>query len=149
MLPPILLFSAFCFWIDSFYEPIPPTFLLPGPTARVQEEEEAEALVHESPLVPLREEEAEAAEATKDVPRSEAAEAPESAPHSLMVVVLSEVEDLFRPTVRLLEADWDPLLSTRQKEFQLGDLLQQEQEQLQGIDRFQEEPWKSYPPQAT
>ena len=132
MLPPILLFSAFCCWIDSFYEPIPPSVLLPGPTAR-DREEEAEALVHESPLVPLREEEAEAAEATKDVPRSEAAEAPESAPHSLMVVVLSEVEDLFRPTVRLLEADWDPLLSTRQKEIQLGDLLQ-------GIDSSQEEP---------
>ncbi len=124
MLPPILLFSAFCFWIDSFYEPIPPSVLLPGPTARDrEEEEEAEALVRESPLVPLREEEAEAAEATKIVPRSEAAEAPESAPHSLMVVVLSKVEDLFRPTVRLLEADWDPLLSTRQKEIQLRDLL--------------------------
>ena len=133
MLPPILLFSAFYFWIASFYEPIPPSVLRPGPTARVQEEEEAEALVHESPLVPLREEEAEAAEATKVVPRSEAAEAPESAPHSLMVVVLSEVEDLFRPTVRLLEADWDPVPSARQKEIQLRDLLQ-------GIDSSQEEP---------
>ncbi len=137
MLPPILLFSAFYVWIDSFYEPIPPSVLLPGPTARDREEEEAEALVHESPLVPSREEDAEAAEATKVVPRS------------LPVVVHSEVEDLFRPTVRLLEADWDPLLSTRQKEFQLGELLQQEQEQLQGIDRLQEEPWKSSTPQAT
>ena len=99
MLPPILLFSAFCLWIDSFYEPIPPTFLLPGPTARVQEEEEeAEALVHESPLVPSREEEAEAVEATKVVPRSEAVEAPESAPRSMMVVVLLEVEDPYRAT---------------------------------------------------
>ncbi len=125
MLATILLFSAFCFWIDSFYEPIPPSFPLPGPTARVreeeEEEEEAEALVHESPPVPLREEEAEAAEATKVVPRS------------FPVVVHPEMEGLFLPTVRLLEADWDPLLSTRQKEIQLRDLLQ-------GIDSSQEEP---------
>ena len=83
-----------------------------------------EALLHESPLVPLREEEAEAARATKVVPRS------------FPVVVHPEVEGLFLPTVRLLEADWDPLLSTHQKE------------QLQGIDRLQEEPWKPRTPQA-
>ena len=93
---------AFCVWIDSLFEPIPPSFLLPGPKARVRvEEEEAEALLHESPLVPLREEEAEAAGATKVVPRSSP------------VVVHPEV---FLPTVRPLEADWDPLLLTHRKE---------------------------------
>ena len=86
--------------------------------------------------MPLREEEAEAAGATKLVPRSSP------------VVVHPEVEDLFLLTVRLPEADWDALLSTHQKELQLGELLQQEQEQLQGIDRLQEEPWKPRTPQA-
>ncbi len=96
-----------------------------------------EALLHESPLVPLREEEAEAAKATWVVPRS------------LPAVVHPEVGDLLRPTVRLLEADCDPVLLTHQKELQSGALLQQVQEQLQGIDRLQEEPWKSSTPQAS
>ena len=72
--------------------------------AREQVEEEAEALIHESPLVPLREEEAEVAGATKVVPRS------------FPVVVHPEVEGRFLPTVRPLEADWDPLLLTHRKE---------------------------------
>ena len=55
--------------------------------ARVRVEEEAAALLHESPLVPLREEEAEAAGATKIVPRS------------FPAVVLLEAEDLCYPRV--------------------------------------------------
>ena len=59
------------------------------------------APIFEFPSVPLREEEAEAAGATKVVPRSSP------------VVVHPEV---FLPTVRPLEADWDPLLLTHRKE---------------------------------